>query len=85
MSQQAPTLIFDGDCSICRYWVAYWRELTGERVIYRPFQEAAADFPAIPLQSFQRAIQFFDSDGRAYSGAAATFRVLKYSCPASRC
>ncbi|HMD27165.1 MAG TPA: lipase maturation factor family protein [Steroidobacteraceae bacterium] len=79
MSQQAPTLVFDGDCSICRYWVAYWRELTGERVIYRPFQEAAADFPAIPLQSFQRAIQFFDSDGRVYSGAAATFRVLKHS------
>jgi len=79
LSRQAPTLIFDGDCSICRYWVAYWRELTGERVIYRAFQEAATDFPAIPLQSFQRAIQFFDGDGRVYSGAAATFRVLKYS------
>jgi len=26
------TLVFDGDCGICRYWVDYWRGLTGERV-----------------------------------------------------
>jgi predicted DCC family thiol-disulfide oxidoreductase YuxK len=79
MSEQVPTLVYDGDCSICRYWVAYWRELTGERVVFRPFQEAAAEFPAIPRQAFQRAIQFIERDGQVYSAAAATFRVLKYS------
>ena len=46
MSQARPTLVYDGDCGICRYWVDYWRGLTGERVIYRPYQEAAVDFPA---------------------------------------
>ena len=79
MSQQAPTLIYDGDCSICRYWVAYWRELTGERVVFRAFQEAAAEYPAIPRQAFSHAIQFIDRDGQVYSAAAATFRVLRYS------
>ena len=79
MSQQAPTLIYDGDCSICRYWVAYWRELTGERVVFRAFQEAAVEYPAIPRQAFSHAIQFIDRDGQVYSAAAATFRVLKYS------
>ncbi len=72
-----PTLIYDGDCGICRYWVDYWRGLTGERVVYRPYQEAAADFPAIPPEAFPRAVQFVDADGRVYSGAAATFRVLR--------
>ncbi len=48
MPQRLPTLVFDGDCGICRYWVTYWRELTGGRVDYRPYQEAAADFPADP-------------------------------------
>ena len=71
-----PTLIYDGDCGICRYWVDYWRGLTGERVVYRAYQEAAADFPAIPPEAFPRAVQFVDADGRVYSGAAATFRVL---------
>ena len=36
MSQGLPTLVYDGDCGICRYWVTYWRDLTAERVIYRP-------------------------------------------------
>ena len=30
------TLVYDGDCGICRYWVNYWQELTGERVATAP-------------------------------------------------
>ena len=77
MANALPTLVFDGDCAICRYWVSYWRGLTGDLITYRPYQEAATDFPAISVQSFQRAIQLIESDGRVYSGAAAAFRVLR--------
>jgi predicted DCC family thiol-disulfide oxidoreductase YuxK len=77
MSDTRPTLVYDGDCGICRYWVDYWRGLTGERVVYRPYQEAAADFPAIPPAAFRHAIQFIEPDGHAHAGAAATFRVLR--------
>ena len=69
-------MVYDGDCGICRYWVDYWQGLTGERVIYRPYQEAAVDFPAIPLEAFEHAIQLIEPDGRIHSGAAATYRVL---------
>ena len=72
-----PTLIYDGDCGICRYWVDYWKDWTGESVDYRTYQEAAADFPIIPLESFQQAIQLIEPGGQVYSGAAATFRVLR--------
>jgi predicted DCC family thiol-disulfide oxidoreductase YuxK len=78
MSQARPTLVFDGECGICRYWVDYWQGLTGERVIYRPYQEVAVDFPAIALEAFQQAIQLIEPDGKIYSGAAATFRVLRH-------
>jgi predicted DCC family thiol-disulfide oxidoreductase YuxK len=78
MSEQLPTLVYDGDCAICRYWVAYWQELTGERVVFRPYQAAATDFPAIPPEAFQRAIQMIER-GQIYSGAAATFRVLRHA------
>jgi len=78
MSQARPTLVYDGDCGICRYWVDYWQGLTGERVIYRPYREAAVDFPAIPLEAFQHAIQLIEPDGKIYSGAAATYRVLRH-------
>ncbi len=79
MSPRLATLVYDGDCNVCRYWVAYWQELTHGRVVFRAYQEAAADFPAIPSEAFQRAIQLIEPDGRVYSGAAATFRVLRHA------
>ena len=77
MAGTRPTLVFDGDCGICRDWVDYWHGLTGERIVYRPYQDAAGDFPAIPVADFKRAIQFIDTDGAVYSGAAATFQALR--------
>ncbi len=79
ISDPRPTLIYDGDCGICKRWVGYWAGLTGAQVIYRPYQEAAKDYPGIPLDSFRRAIQFVDHDGQVYSGAAATYRVLRHA------
>jgi predicted DCC family thiol-disulfide oxidoreductase YuxK len=72
-----PTLLFDGDCGICRRWVTYWRLLTEERVVYRPYQEAAADFPNLAEHDLARAIVLVEPDGEMFSGAAATFRLLK--------
>ncbi|MEI9900134.1 MAG: DCC1-like thiol-disulfide oxidoreductase family protein [Hyphomicrobium sp.] len=70
------TFIFDGACGICGTWVGYWRELTGEKVVYRQWQEAAADFPAIGPEEFKRASQLVTADGEVLSGAAATFKLL---------
>ena len=79
MSETRPTFVYDGDCGICRYWVNYWQGLTDERVLYRPYQEAAADFPEIPREAFPHAVQLIEPDGRVYSGAAATYRVLRHA------
>src|SRR5207248_7723744 len=73
------TLVFDGDCAICRSWVSYWQRLTNGRVIYRPYHDAATDFPTIPREAFERAIWLIEPDGRVYSGAAAAYRVLLYA------
>lgn len=71
-----PVLVFDGDCGFCRYWVDYWRALTGDRVVYRPYQEVAADYPAVPRAAFAGAIHLFRPDGSSARGAAAAFEVL---------
>ncbi len=78
-SATRATLVFDGDCAICRSWVSYWQRLTNGRVIYRPYQDAAADFPTIRREAFERAIWLIEPDGRVYSGAAAAYRVLLYA------
>ena len=64
MSDMRSTFVYDGDCGICRYWVNYWHGLTDERVLYRPYQEAAADFPEIPREAFPHAVQLIEPDGR---------------------
>ena len=79
MNHVRATFVFDGDCGICRTWVDYWRQLTGDKVAYRPYQEAAADFPAIPSDEFKHAVQLIETDGQVYSGAGATFRLLSYA------
>jgi len=79
MSELRPTLIFDGDCGICRTWVDYWRQLTGDHVVYRPYQEAGKDFPHIAPEEFKRAMQLVEPDGKTCAGAAATFRLLTYA------
>jgi predicted DCC family thiol-disulfide oxidoreductase YuxK len=77
MPQRLSTLVFDGNCDICRYWVTYWQGLTNERVVFRSYQEAAADFPTISPEAFREAIQLIEPDGRVYSGAGATYRLLR--------
>jgi predicted DCC family thiol-disulfide oxidoreductase YuxK len=75
-SNARPVLIYDGDCDFCAYWARYWQRLTGDRVRYRPYQEAAPDYPEITVDAFQRAIQYIGADGKVASAAEAAFRTL---------
>ena len=67
-----PVLVYDGDCGFCGYWARYWQKLTGDSVDYRPYQDVAAHYPAIPVSDFQRAVQYLSPDGRRASAAEAT-------------
>lgn len=66
------TLVYDGECGICREWVDYWRRRTGTAVAYRSWQEAAIDYPSIPAEAFRRAVKLIERDGNVLSGAAAS-------------
>lgn len=74
-----PLLVFDGDCRFCRSWIARWRMITGGRVDYEPYQDAAARFPEIPLINFQKSVQLITPENNVYAGAEAVFETLAYS------
>ena len=78
MRKLRPTLIFDGDCGICRTWVDYWAQLTATRRL-PPLPGGGERFPANPASRVQRAMQLIVPDGTVYAGAAATFRLLTYA------
>jgi predicted DCC family thiol-disulfide oxidoreductase YuxK len=74
-----PLVIYDGDCAFCIFWARYWRRLTGDRVDCAPYQEVAAQYPAIPLAAFRRAVQYVAPDGKIASGAEASFLTLSHA------
>lgn len=71
-----PVLVYDGDCGFCRYWVDYWRQLTGAAIEYRSYQEIGSHYPDVSEAEFARAIYLFEPDGRRSRGAEAAFEVL---------
>jgi len=71
-----PLLIYDGECEFCRYSIARWRRVTGDRVDYAPYQEIAARFPEIPTERFAESVHLIEPDGRWSWGAEAVFRAL---------
>jgi predicted DCC family thiol-disulfide oxidoreductase YuxK len=77
--QAKPLLIYDGDCGFCQYWVNYWNKLTGDAVDYKPYQEVAEDFPNIPIEDFQKAVQYVAPDGTVSSAAKASFLTLSHA------
>ncbi len=74
-----PVLIWDGDCGFCKYWVTRWKAITGEAIQYRTYQEAATDFPDIPLKEFKKASRLIEPDGKVYSGPDSAYRSYDYA------
>lgn len=74
-----PTLVYDGECQFCVYWVQYWNKLTGNSVSYRPYQEVASQYPSISIPEFQRAVQYISPSGEMASAAKASFLTLSHA------
>ena len=84
MKRERPLLVYDGDCRFCTLWIARFRARTGDRVEYRPSQEAAREFPEVPAAAFEKSVQFMDVDGRRCERAEAVFRCLATASWAGR-
>src|SRR5215469_15600039 len=73
-----PLLLFDGDCSFCRFWVARWRATTRGQVDFAPAQQEASRFPQVSEGAWKRSMQLVTPEGKVYGGAEALFRTLAY-------
>jgi predicted DCC family thiol-disulfide oxidoreductase YuxK len=70
-----PILVFDGDCSFCRFWIERWRHRLGKAVDLEPWHpDISQRFPDIPRERFARAVQLIEVHGRVSEGAEAVFR-----------
>lgn len=72
-------MVWDGNCGFCAYWVARWQKLTGDTIEYKPYNEAAENFPDINIHYFKEACQLIQTDGRVLSGPGAAYKTLEYA------
>ncbi len=75
---EKPLLIWDGTCGFCKYWVTRWKAATGDTLEYKTYQEAASQFPDIPLKEFKKASRLIETNGRMYSGPDSAYRCYDY-------
>jgi len=73
-----PLMIWDGECHFCKRWIERWREITAGEVDYVAYQEAADQFPEIPVEQFKRAVALIEPDGKTFFAAEAVYRSLRY-------
>jgi predicted DCC family thiol-disulfide oxidoreductase YuxK len=71
-------MVYDGDCNFCTLWIRRWQQMTVDSVDYVAAQDprVPAQFPEIPREQLDTAVQLIESDGTVYSGAQAVFRTL---------
>ena len=72
-------MIYDADCDFCRFWIARWQQATTEHVDYISSREVAEQFPEIPHEHYQRAVQLVNPDGEVFCGAEAVFRAFAHN------
>ena len=74
-----PLFVYDGECQFCRMCVDYLEIVTGDKICYEPFQEAADKFPNIPRHEFARRVMLITLRGDVYGGAHAIFKALAHN------
>lgn len=74
-----PTVVYDGDCSFCKFWIGRWQRLTQDRVTYVPFQEVPEEFCGISRKQFKKSVYLITKYGQRLRGAEAVAVLLKIS------
>ncbi len=69
-------MLYDGDCKFCFRWILKWQKITGEKIIYKPYQMGLADFPQLTKEQCTRAVQLITPEEEIFSGAHAAFKAF---------
>ncbi len=76
---EKPLLVYDGNCSFCKYWILRLINLTQDHIAYKPYQEVTNLYPQIPEPNFTQSIYLIRTDGTYTKGAEAFFEALHIS------
>jgi predicted DCC family thiol-disulfide oxidoreductase YuxK len=76
MDKKTATMLYDGDCGFCSYWIRIWQKKTAGVVVYEPYRQALARFPGLREAQCRDAVQLILPDGTMISGAHAVLKAF---------
>lgn len=71
-----PVLVYDGDCSFCKFWIERWKQTTGEKIRYEPYQQIISNIEGVTEEQAEKSVWLI-SDDKELSAAEAV--VTAYS------
>ena len=74
---EKTTMVWDGDCGFCKYWIIRWKNMTGDLIEYKTYQEAAGQFNDIDVEHFKTAVRLIEPDGTVYNGPEAAYKAYQ--------
>lgn len=77
-------MLWDGECGFCARWIRRWQKITGDAVVYYPYQEVLSEFPQVSEADCKAAVQLILPDGRVLSAAHAVLQSLAVAGRAKR-
>ncbi len=75
-------MLYDGDCSFCKYWIEQLARLTKDKIEFKPYQNVlgAGTWNGFTREDCKRSIKLYDSStGQAYEAAHAAYKALDYA------
>ena len=78
-----PLLVWDGKCGFCKYWVTRWRKISEGKIDFDTYQNAAQDFPDIPLKEFKKASRLITTSGSVHGGPDSAYKSYEIANPSS--
>ena len=71
-----PTMVYDGMCGFCKFWIRRWKQLTKEGIDYISFQDCGNKFSPLSEKEYQSSVYLIHPDGTVLYGAEAVFSSL---------
>ena len=70
------SMVYDGDCGFCTFWIKRWKTKTGGKIHYISYQECGNQFSPLSENEFQSSVFLILPNGIFLSGAEAVFTSL---------
>jgi len=70
------TMVYDGVCGFCIFWIERWKWITGKKIHFVSYQDCGSQFSPLSEKDFESSVYLIHPNGNVFHGAEAVFNSL---------